>query len=294
MGALGVLFDFYTYCRYFAPMQRETQPHSLGFEGYPRESIEAMFQGIALVDATLPNGLYNFRYFDRERFGAFFSDLKSLSRQSYFSELIAGTHIDSLLKGKGMKDYELRALGSHLADILWDRQSVPACRLALQRLLTVFPTALDPRRDAERSIPRSRIPISAELKVSSDFLCRDSEDYYHEFFDDGRCAWVNNYFVVKDYEYTTLLPVVTFRAPNGQVFLKGMLFVPSKNDKVKIEEVFRSHGGMPNGKRITLRNLSLRPARSFNPEYIPTQTKKRAGAFKDLIRDAGLAGSKNT
>lgn len=189
-----------------------------------------------------------------------------------------------------MKDYELRALGSHLADILWDKQSVPACRLALQRLLTVFPTALDPRRDAERGIPRSRIPISAQLKVSSDFLCRDSEDYYHEFFDDGKCVWVNNYFVVKDYEYTTLLPVVTFRAPNGQVFLKGMLFVPSKEDKVKIEEVFKILVGLPKGKRVTLKNLSLRPARSFNPEYIPTQTRKRKSAFRNLMKNERLAG----
>lgn len=42
-------------------MQREAHSHHLaGLERYPREPIEAMFQGIALVDVTLGNRLYDF------------------------------------------------------------------------------------------------------------------------------------------------------------------------------------------------------------------------------------------
>lgn len=261
----------------------------------PREHYNEMLQGVTLAISTIfgieegnEQGVFVNKQFSKDKFGEHFESVKEVAlffgASKFFNRGAAYVHFE---QDKLPKEHELRALGHALANKLWDLQHIPILRLALQRLVTVFPTALDPRLDAARGIARTDKDVQLELKENSWFLCAASERYFSEQYNSGKYRWVNDYFVLKLNDIMALFPLRTFRAPNGQVILKGMLFTPSGKQRTELLGRYIV-SGVTGNKQIARDGLVLKPIRSV--DYTPTWTQSRRaeGKFKRKLEDAQI------
>ena len=189
-----------------------------------------------------------------------------------------------LLSGKTA---ELRQFTYRLGVVLWNNRQNPVARLALARLVIVSPDVLPKRLDAARGILRARSQGSVSVHEDGTYqLCGSSETYLFDAFEDGNTRLVNDHFVLKytsdnrKHGYMAAVCTKTHRTKNGQLFIAGIWYQPTKQSKKGLREMLKS-----GEQRLSFPTIEWIVRRSFTTNNL--QYKHQEKSARDAFKKVG-------